>query len=137
MREAIETKREIKESKVLAKGGFVMAKDTRITIENQKEYDELYAQLVPAVMTSKEFGQKFRLKGQAGGSKSAVMSAYKKEWEKLEAQVDNMNANLIKDNVRDNDGDNLICRVMFSKHANATRKEKEAYNRVLENHSKK
>ena len=78
MREAIETKREIKESKVLAKGGLVMAKDTRITIENQKEYDELFAQLVPAVMTAKEFGQKFRLKGQAGGSKSAVMSAYKK-----------------------------------------------------------
>ena len=137
MREAIETKREIKGSKVLAEGGIVMAKDTRITIENQKEYDELYAQLVPAVMTSKEFGQKFRLKGQAGGSKSAVMSAYKKEWEKLEAQVDNMNANLIKDDVRDTDGDNLICRVMFSKHSNATRKEKEAYNRVLENHSKK
>ena len=124
-----------KENDVLVKGGKTTAK--KITIETQKEWDELFAQLVPAVMTEQEFGAKFRLKGSAGGTKSEVMSAYSKEWEKLEKEVNSLNALLISDDVRDTAGDSVMVRVMVSKYENATSSEKSAYNRILENHSKK
>lgn len=125
-----------KETEILGKGGkATMAK--RITVETVEEFNELYSQLVPDKNTDAEFHSRFRLKGSAGGTKSEVMSAYSKEWKKLESQVDSLNALLISDDVRDTAGDSVLVRVMVSKYDNATSAEKSAYNRVLENHSKK
>jgi len=109
----------------------------RITIEYQQEFDELFSQLVPKAMSETEFNLKFRLKGSAGGTKSEVMSAYPKEWEKLEAQVSTINASLVADDVRDNAGDTVLVRVMVSKYDNATSAEKSAFNRVLKSHDKR
>jgi|TARA_R100000482_G_C5096631_1_gene133559 hypothetical protein len=135
MREAIHTNYLNKESEVLVKGVNTMAK--RITIETQQEFDELFSQVVPASMSETEFHLKFRLKGSAGGTKSEVMSAYPKEWEKLEAQVSTINSLLISDEVRDNAGDAVLVRVMVSKYDNATSSEKSAFNRVLKSHDKR
>lgn len=135
MREAIHTNYLNKESEVLAKGANTMAK--RITIETQKEFDELFSQVVPASMSETEFHLKFRLKGSAGGTKSEVMSAYPKEWKSLESQVDSINSLLISDDVRDNAGDSVLVRVMVSKYDNATSSEKSAFNRVLDSHDKR
>ena len=135
MREAIHTNYLNKESEVLVKGVNTMAK--RITIETQQEFDELFSQVVPASMSETEFHLKFRLKGSAGGTKSEVMSAYPKEWEALESQVDSINSLLISDDVRDNAGDSVLVRVMVSKYDNATSSEKSAFNRVLKSHDKR
>ena len=135
MREAIHTNYLIKETEVLGKGESTMAK--RITIETQKEFDELFSQVVPASMSETEFHLKFRLKGSAGGTKSEVMSAYPKEWEVLESRVDSTNSLLISDDVRDNAGDSVLVRVMVSKYDNATSAEKSAFNRVLKSHDKR
>ena len=135
MSEAITINYLTKETEVLGKGVRAVAK--RITIETQAEFDELFSQVVPASMSETEFHLKFRLKGSAGGTKSEVMSAYPKEWEKLEAQVSTINANLVADDVRDNAGDSVLVRVMVSKYDNATSAEKSAFNRVLKSHDKR